>query len=455
MARVGEVCRALDTAPSVIPAGAVGRSTASATALGLGLAVLDDLRAWGLRVGVHALGGRGRALIRQPVLRVVVFGSLSIALALLMVCTVPLILLAVSPLLLGVPHLVADVRYLVVQPGYHRRLWLALPVAAVLLGAASGLGMRAGLSAMAVTLLLASRRAHDSRWRSLLRRALGLSVVGGLAYLGLRSDFFTISISAWRMVTTSSLWGLPRCGCRGDRLRGSALVAGPAGGAVRRGGGPSGCRVLSASPAALSLFDEDPQLGLDGARWLLAPICRRNWVRASSCFFAFAQAVHYGVCCAFCRTWPASATRREVFPAAWPPAGQLSDRRCLGSACSSFWPAALCADRSGRGPRSLLPHRDVSRPPGALRPCPRLGRRSAAPGSSAPPRSVAAAPSPTGARRWRAGCRARAPSTASFRRRLGRRASFCSPTGSACRACSLATRSATSSGQTAPLRHIP
>lgn len=309
MARVGEVCRALDTAPSVIPAGAVGRSTASATALGLGLAVLDDLRAWGLRVGVHALGGRGRALIRQPVLRVVVFGSLSIALALLMVCTVPLILLAVSPLLLGVPHLVADVRYLVVQPGYHRRLWLALPVAAVLLGAASGLGMRAGLSAMAVTLLLASRRAHDSRWRSLLRRALGLSVVGGLAYLGLRSDFYYLDLGMahghnFIAVGFAALWLSRRSSSGLPRWSLALPVVLFVGAAVLLG-----CGVLSASPAALSLFDEDPQLGLDGARWLLAPYLSAELGTRIVLLFAFAQAVHYGV---WLRLLPDVARERDT-----------------------------------------------------------------------------------------------------------------------------------------------
>lgn len=33
----------------------------------------------------------------------------------------PLWMLAVGPIVLGVPHVVSDVRYLVAKPGYHRR----------------------------------------------------------------------------------------------------------------------------------------------------------------------------------------------------------------------------------------------------------------------------------------------------------------------------------------------
>ncbi len=280
-----------------------------ASALSCGLALLDGLRARLLRFGVRALGGGGRALIRKPALRVAVFGSLSVGLALLLTCTMPLLLLAVSPLLLGVPHLLADVRYLVLQPGYHRRLRLALPVAAVLLGAAVGLGMRAGLLAMAVTLVLAGARPQDSPARSLLRRGLGLGLVAGLAYLGYRSDFYWLDLGMahghnFIAVLIAVLWlrRRPLTGAPAWSLWLPLVLFGAAAVLLGTGG-------LTASATALGRFDDHPQLGLDGARWLLAPYLPVDWGTRVVLLFAFAQAVHYGV---WLRLLPDVARERDT-----------------------------------------------------------------------------------------------------------------------------------------------
>lgn len=293
---------------AVLPASA-SQDWSPASAIDWGLRALDVCRAGLLRASVRLLGRSGRELIRSPGLRVAVFGSLSIVVALVMTCTMPLLLLAVSPLLLGVPHLLSDVRYLVVQPGYHRRLRLGLPVAAVLLGAAAGLGMRAGLSAVAVTLLLANRRPGDASYQSVLRRLLGLGVVAGLIYLGLQTDFYWLDLGMahghnFVAVLLAGLWILRRPSSSVPAWLLWAPLALFAVSAVLLGSG-----VLSAGPTSLRVFDEHPQLGLDGERWLLAPYLSDELGTRVVLLFAFAQAVHYGV---WLRLLPDVARERET-----------------------------------------------------------------------------------------------------------------------------------------------
>src|SRR5262245_58494037 len=78
---------------------------------------LDALR----RRALRALGPLARPLMQQPELRIALGLCLNVATALLATLLCPLWLLGLSPLILGVPHLLADVRYLVVRPGFHRR----------------------------------------------------------------------------------------------------------------------------------------------------------------------------------------------------------------------------------------------------------------------------------------------------------------------------------------------
>jgi hypothetical protein len=88
------------------------------------VAPLDHARV----LGIRALGPIGRTLVARRELRVGVNGALSVAMALALTLVAPTWLLAFSPLVMGVPHLLADVRYLVVRPGLHRRwsLWAAI-----------------------------------------------------------------------------------------------------------------------------------------------------------------------------------------------------------------------------------------------------------------------------------------------------------------------------------------
>ncbi len=86
--------------------------------------------------------------------RVVWMGVLSIAVSFAATLIAPLWLLALGPLVLGVPHLVADARYLVVQPQLHRRgplVWLAaLPLVATGFGAPAAISLLALVPAVLV-----------------------------------------------------------------------------------------------------------------------------------------------------------------------------------------------------------------------------------------------------------------------------------------------------------------
>ena len=104
--------------------------------------------------------------------RVLWLGVASVSAALVLTVVAPLWLLAVGPVLLGVPHLVADARYLVVQPGLHRRgplVWLAaLPLVATGFGAPAAVSLLCLIPAVLVA---------EASWA---RRLVGLAACGAL-----------------------------------------------------------------------------------------------------------------------------------------------------------------------------------------------------------------------------------------------------------------------------------
>ena len=133
------------------------------------LAPFDALRRWLFQL----VGARfNRALVVPRERRVALFGVLLGLTALALTATVPIWMIALGPLILGVPHVVADVRYLLVRPGYHRRVWLVLAVFAAMCSSMWGLGVRGGVISMAVALLFA-KCSHA-------RRAVGLLAVAAL-----------------------------------------------------------------------------------------------------------------------------------------------------------------------------------------------------------------------------------------------------------------------------------
>jgi hypothetical protein len=124
-----------------------------------GLFHLDRGRAALLRTA----GRWGRPLLRDRGLRVAAYGVLGVLGALGLALTVPAWLLLWGPLLLGVPHLLADLRYLVVQPGVHRHrgfLALLVPLLAAQLLRPS---LTLGLATVALAALVAPGRRTGPR----------------------------------------------------------------------------------------------------------------------------------------------------------------------------------------------------------------------------------------------------------------------------------------------------
>lgn len=108
------------------------------------------------RARVLRLAGRpGRALLRSPSRRAVLYAALSFSLAAWLAVAFPFATFALAPLALGVPHLLADLRYLVLRPRLHRRTALVVATAPALAAAAfaasPALGLSAVLSAAVVT----------------------------------------------------------------------------------------------------------------------------------------------------------------------------------------------------------------------------------------------------------------------------------------------------------------
>ncbi len=134
------------------------------------------LRPWGTSL---------RPLWLSRDLRVVWVGGLGITAAFAIACGFPLWSLVLGPVLLGVPHLLADVRYLVVRPGLHRRVPLLVCIGIPLAIAAFDPRAEVGVFA-AVGAVLAARA-------PLLRKAPLLGALA-LVFFAARSDSFTAQL---------------------------------------------------------------------------------------------------------------------------------------------------------------------------------------------------------------------------------------------------------------------
>src|SRR4051794_4299282 len=122
-------------------------------------------RARGRLFGAVGRWPAAQALARRRGLRLCVGACASVALAFAGVALAPVIMLAVAPVVLGVPHVAADVRYLVLRRTVlPRRAWAPLAVAAVVCTVAAALAdaqlvVAAGLGGVALAAALAHGRA--------------------------------------------------------------------------------------------------------------------------------------------------------------------------------------------------------------------------------------------------------------------------------------------------------
>lgn len=133
------------------------------------LDLADRLRRFGLTTWGRSLA---RTLFTDRDKRTAFWGCLLITLAFATTSTFPVVMLVVGPLVYGIPHVLADLRYLVARPGLHRRPFVLAAMAVGILGAGLGYGVRGGLLGAALA-LCASR----TSWA---RRIGGLVLVTGL-----------------------------------------------------------------------------------------------------------------------------------------------------------------------------------------------------------------------------------------------------------------------------------
>jgi hypothetical protein len=105
----------------------------------------------------RAAAPRLGAWVLQRERRIVPMALLVALVALAGAVLAPLPMLALGPILLGVPHLLADLRYLVVQPGLHRRGAAVVLVGALLLATGTAGTLWPGLLGATLGVLLLAR----------------------------------------------------------------------------------------------------------------------------------------------------------------------------------------------------------------------------------------------------------------------------------------------------------
>lgn len=147
----------------------------------------------------RAFGPLARVLVADRELRVAAQGLLLISISLAFTATIPLWMLGLSPILLGVPHLLADLRYCVARPGYHRRtawvIGVGAPLGALIFGADLWIGMLAVPGAFLA--------ASGATWRRALGVIAGIALVwasslnGRLATLLLAHGHNFVAVALW------------------------------------------------------------------------------------------------------------------------------------------------------------------------------------------------------------------------------------------------------------------
>ncbi len=232
-------------------------------------------------VWLRALGPLARPLVRDRELRVAAAGVTMLLAALALTAVVPLWLLALGPIVWGVPHVLADVRYLWVRPGHHRNLalWIVAGVPLLILSFTSQ--PMWGLSATAGALLVARG--------SIARKLIGLTIVCPLIVVSWWAPFVAAVAfaHAHNLIGVGFWWSWRR---RRGWLHTLPLVVFAAGSALILFGG------LDPIVAACSSLDgRAGGVDLWGHLATLAPDLPVRLGMRLVLFFAFAQSAHYAV----------------------------------------------------------------------------------------------------------------------------------------------------------------
>jgi hypothetical protein len=236
---------------------------------------LDKLRCFCLK----ALGAPAKLLVRRRDLRVIVAGCGIVCSSLAATVISPFWLLALGPVLLGTPHLVADLRYLVFRPRLHERRWLWVPVGGPLLLAGLGFhSLASGLVACAAMGLLA----HGPVVRKIFALGaiaslmLGAWAVGQSASLIFSHLHNFIAVMLWWCWRPRADWrslGVPLF-----FLAVSVLIL-----------------LGVIGPWATGFAWQPGGLGASYHISFLAPGVDQPWALRLVLLFAFAQSVHYGI----------------------------------------------------------------------------------------------------------------------------------------------------------------
>lgn len=237
----------------------------------------DGLRSWGLRL----LPRRAAGLWVGRERRAASLGVAMLAGALALAVTFPVALVAIGPLVYGVPHILSDVRYLLARPGLSKRPLFLGALAAGCLLAMAGLGVRGAL--VGAALALAASRAAG--WKKAAGIGVAAALFGLCQWAGWYSDlafahlhnFVGLTIWLfWRERVTRLHWiftGLFLAAC-------TAIALGAAGPIVARTGGFS-------APWT--------DLGFRELARTLSPTMVGPWPGRLLVLYAFAQAAHYVV----------------------------------------------------------------------------------------------------------------------------------------------------------------
>lgn len=220
-------------------------------------------------------------LFRDRELRVAWVGALSIGVTLAFATFAPGLLLTWGPLLLGVPHLVADGRYLVARRGLFRRPWAL----ALVIGPAFGAWAFGSLPMAAASIVGAGLVSRASATARVALVTLGLALAWLAHRVGYAAD---VAFAHAHNLVAVGLWLAWPWMVRSQRRsrRHLSVVVALAAGLALLG---SGALDRWAFPALFSTADVNdliPRYSLGAS-----PV----WAVRITLLFAFAQSVHYGM----------------------------------------------------------------------------------------------------------------------------------------------------------------
>jgi len=221
-----------------------------------------------------------RPFVRDRDLRVSIGAAVTVCGLFALTLSFPVWMLALGPILLGVPHVVADIRYLVVRPGLHRDLAKAVAVGFPLVMA----GVTAQPEWGAVAVLAVACTTNGSRAR---RWTIGLVALASIPVFGWLGLVATLVILHAHNVVGIGLWWA----WRARRWLHALPVFLSVAGILALASGALDATVYT-SPLARSGPGEDSLMSFEA---ILAPGVPAPWGGRLVLIFAFLQAVHYAV----------------------------------------------------------------------------------------------------------------------------------------------------------------